>query len=98
MAYYNIINPFLILVTEGIFELIMATFYSINSSLFKEIIKQYEQNSSGNFILFIFLLILYLIFSAALNAYKIYCNVIYSPMARSITDYLMNLFLIYIIL
>ena len=70
LANYNFINPFLILITEGIFELIMATFYSINSSPFKEIIRQYEQNTASNFILFIFLLILYLILSAALNSYK----------------------------
>ena len=35
------------------------------------------------------LLILYVLISGIVNAYKIYCNVIYSPMARSLIDYFM---------
>ena len=89
---YDLMNPFIIIMTEGIFEFIMAICYSFQSDPFKELKNQYEETSSGNFALLIFLLILYLFFSAALNAYKIYCNAIYSPMARSLTDYFLNPF------
>ena len=92
LAYYYFLNPFLILMIEGVFGLIMAILYSIKSDPLKELFNQYDVNGLGKFILLIFLLILYLILSAVLNAYKIYVNVIYSPMARSITDYLMNPF------
>ena len=92
LAYYNFLNPFLIIMTEGVFELILAIFYSVNNDPFMEIRNQYEQNSVGNFILLIFLLLLYLLASSVLNVYKIYCNVIYTPMARSFLDYFMNPF------
>ena len=48
--------------------------------------------SPGYFLLLIFLFFLYLILLAILNAYKVYCNVIYSPMAKSLMDYLMSPF------
>ena len=72
----------------------MAIGYSIRIDFdpFKEIKKEYNENNTGYFILLIFLLIVYLFCSAALNAYKVYCNVIYSPMARSLTDYFLNPF------
>ena len=90
----NFMNPFKIIMFEGIFEFIMAIGYSIRIDFdpFKEIKKEYNENSTGYFILLIFLLIVYLFCSAALNAYKVYCNVIYSPMARSLTDYFLNPF------
>ena len=88
----NFLNPFKILMTEGTFEFIMAIFISIEQDPFKEIIKLHEEKSNGQFILFIFLLFLYLLLSTIINAYKIYCNVIYSPMARSLMDYFMGPF------
>ena len=35
-------------------------------------------------------LIFYILISSISNVYKIYCNVIYSPMARSLINYLLN--------
>lgn len=69
---YDFINPFIIIMLEGIFELIMAILYSYRINPFSKIIKQYEEIRIQYFILLIFLLFLYLLFSAALNAYKIY--------------------------
>ena len=88
----NFINPFKILMLEGIFEFIMAIFLSLGENPFKEIINQYEKNSAGNFILLIFLAFLLFLLSIMVNTYKIYCNVIYTPMARSLSDYFMNQF------
>ena len=77
---------------EGIFEFFLSSLYSIGKNPFEEIINQYEQNDTGKFILLIFLLFLYLLLSAALNAYKIYVNVTFSPIARSFMDLLLNPF------
>ena len=88
----NFINPFKILMLEGIFEFIMVIFLSLGENPFKEIINQYEKNSAGNFILLIFLAFLLFLLSIMVNTYKIYCNVIYTPMARSLSDYFMNQF------
>ena len=83
----NFSNPFGILLIEGIFGFIMSIIYSINKNPFKDITIKYTQLTTGYFVLLIFFLFLYLLFSAILNAYRIYCNVIYSPMARSMADY-----------
>ena len=89
----NFMSPFKILMIEGIFEFIMAILLSIRRAPFKDIKKKYEEKNTGRFALLIFLLLLYLILSAVLNSYKIYCNVIYSPMAKSLMDYLLSPFL-----
>ena len=78
---------------EGIFEFIMASLLSIGRAPFKDIKKKYEEKNTGKFTLLIFLLLLYLILSAIINSYKIYCNVIYSPMSKSLMDYLLSPFL-----
>ena len=89
-------NPFKILMYEGIFEFIMAAFMSIGQDPFKEVKQQYEEKSAGFFVLLIFLFFNHLALSAVINAYKVYCNVVYTSMARSLMDYFMcPFFLIY---
>ena len=90
LANYNFLNPFFILAGEGIFEFVISIFYSINKDPFKGIIDEYNENSTGKFALLIIILFIYLILSAVVNAYKVYCNVIYTPMARSLTEYFLN--------
>ena len=85
-------NPFIIIMIEGIFEFCMSSIYSIGKEPFRELKYQYEQNDTGKFILLIFILFIYLLLSAALNAYKIYVNVTFSPTARSFMDFLLNPF------
>ena len=80
-------NPFIILIFEGIFELIMAIFIPF----FKDPFEAFKKKAiKGNLGLFIFLFILYILLQIVVNIYRIYCNVIYSPMARSLIDYLFN--------
>ena len=90
LAFYNYLNPFLILMVEGIFEIIMSIFISIGNDPFKGIIDAYNKINAGKFVLLIFLLIIYFLLSAITNIYKVYCNVIYTPMARSLTEYFLN--------
>ena len=90
----NYINPFLILMLEGIIELIFSIIYiSIYNDNFDEFISKYIEITLEDLILSIIGFIVYIIIAAITNIYKIYCNVIYSPMARSLIEYLLNPFL-----
>ena len=82
---YNYMNPFIILMLEGVFEFIMASISFIIMDPFSPF-----ANITGSLGLFIFLFILYTLLQVIVNIYRIYCNVIYSPMARSLVDYLLN--------
>ena len=96
LADYDYLNPLKILMTEGIIEFTMSLIYSIFHDPFKEVKKIYEEVDTNKFILFVFLLILFSVFSAGINIYKILCNVLYSPMAKSLTSYFLNsVFIIY---
>ena len=85
-------NTFKVLMFEGICELVMSIFLSIGQEPFKELIILYKETSIANFLLLILFLFIHLFLSVFVNAYKVYCNVIYTPMARSLIDYLMNPF------
>ena len=83
-------DPFIILMFEGVFQLLIALFFSIFMNPFENFINVQKQSTKSRFILLIFLYILEFVFRIIINVYKIYCNVIYSPMARSLIDYLLN--------
>ena len=83
-------NPFIILMIEGVFQLAMSGIVSIWAPPFEEFKSKIIQD---NLVLFICLYILFFIIQIVVNVYRIYCNVIYSPMARSLIDYLLNPFI-----
>ena len=83
----NYMNPFIILMIEGFFELAMALLSIIWIDPFEGFNKiNPRRNKAG----FIFVFILYTLLQVIVNIYRIHCNVIYSPMARSLIDYLIN--------
>ena len=90
---FNYINPFLILMLEGIIDLIMASIYI---SIYKKPIRKFNNkiinNGKRTFLFYLFGFIIYIILAAITHIYKIYCNVIYSPMARALVEYLLNPF------
>ena len=90
LADYDFMNPLLILMSEGIFGFITTLIYSIYHNPFKEISIIYSNIDAWKFIVLIFLLILYIIFSAGINVYKILCNVLYSPMTKSLGAFFLN--------
>ena len=93
---YDFLNPLLILMMEGIFGFITSLFYSLYQNPFKEIITVYNDKKLWQFIILIFLLLLYSVLCAGLNIYKILCNVLYSPMTKSLSSYFLNsAFIIY---
>ena len=99
LVEYNNMNKFKILSTEGIFGIILCVVFALveEKNPFKEMNKTYTQlNDRGKKFLMIFFLILYSILSAGINIYKLICNVIYTPIVKSLSAYLLNpLFVIY---
>ena len=65
---------------EGAFQLILSIFVKIWKNPFKGF---KDEKIKNNKTLFIILFILYVLLQIVVNIYRIYCNVIYSPMARS---------------
>ena len=92
LADFNFMNPFKILMCEGAFELIIIIIFSIGKKPFNELINIYNNETImiHEKILLIFVILGYFILSLVVNAYKIYCNVKYSPMARSLAHFFMN--------
>ena len=93
----NYINPFLILTLEWIFEFILTSIYiGVFNKKFLNGLKIFINANGTKKLLRILPLIGYILISTISNVNKIYCNVIYSPMARSLINYLLTpVFIIY---
>ena len=87
---FNFLDPMLILTSEASFGIGFVAIYSISKNPFQELIKYHEELDTGNFILLIFLLFLFFVFSAGINIYKILSNVLYTPMAKTVSLYVLN--------
>ena len=79
------INPFKLLMTEGLFGCIMASIYLCKEEPFEKI-KDIYQEKDYKVILLIICLFLYFFLSGGRNIYRVVTNMIYSPMTRTITD------------
>ena len=86
----NYMNPFIVLMIEGVFQILMSLIISFIKNPFEGI--KNNKYIMENKALFICLYTLFFIIQVVVNVYRIYCNVIYSPMARSLIDYLLNPF------
>ena len=87
LADYDYISPFQIIMIEGIISFIMLLIYSTFINPFTEVSNIYNQVDTGIFILLVFFLLLYLVLSAFVNIYKILCNVLFSPVTKSLGSY-----------
>ena len=86
-------NPFQILLFEGLFGILFSILASITPrDPFNDIKIQFQKKETGRTILIIFLLFLYFIFSMIINAYKVYSNILFLPMTRSLIKYILNPF------
>ena len=90
---YKLINPFLLIMLEGIIGLILSFFHLLIVNPFKGLKKFYNNNSKTKFGLLIFSFILYFIFSGGKNIYTRITNKLYSPMAWTLTDSLVDPFI-----
>ena len=87
LAEYDYLDTFQMILSEGIFSFVMISIYSIFQNPLKEVSVVYNEISTGQFVLLIILLILYAVFSAGVNIYRIFCNILYSPMTKSLASY-----------
>jgi len=87
---YNFLNPLFILMTEGISGFITTLLYSIYQNPFKEIEIIKKDIGISKFIILIILLVLYSFISSFVNIYKILCNILYSPMTKSLGAFFLN--------
>ena len=89
---FNNLNPFFVLIFEGVFGFILSFIYSLFHSPFDDIILFKKNNSNSDFIILILALILYLILSGLKNSYRVLTTKIYSPMTTTFMDYILNPF------
>ena len=94
---YDYINPFQALMWEGIFGSVITFIYylvednPINDLRHFKNLKE-QEGEPGQFIALIFLLLLYMILCGGRNTFRVVTNKIYSPMAKTLTDYILNPF------
>ena len=86
---YNYMNPFVVLMYEGLFGFLLTFFFFFLPEYFQDVNKIYK-NKDKNLALFIFLLIVYMILSGLKNIFRVVTIKIYSPMAKMLTDYIIN--------
>ena len=87
---YDYFNPFKTLMWEGIFGVIITLIYHFYDNPLNDIKKFYENKGLDDLIILIILFILYVILCGGRNAFRIITNKIYSPMAKTLTDYFLN--------
>lgn len=90
---YEFMNCYKTLSIEGFFGMILTIigiFLDDNNAYQSQLKQIYSEKSGGIFALFIFLLFVYTVLCGLKNAYRVLTNKIYSPMAKSLTDYFLN--------
>ena len=90
---FDFINPFKMLMIEGIIGCIITSIYSYKEEPFENIKEIYKKNDY-KFILLIVCLFLFFFLSGGRNAYRVITNKIYSPMTRTLTDSILDPLLI----
>lgn len=86
------VNMFKVLGSEGSFGFLLTLIYSFikDEKPFSALYETYIELEQKNKTIFIILLILHFLLCAGVNIYKIMCNVIYNPMVKSLSGYLLN--------
>ena len=87
---YDSFNPFKTLMWEGIFGFIISVIYCFFDNYLNDIKIFYHKESTKNFIILILLLVLYIILCGGRNIFRVITNKVYSAMAKTLTDYLLN--------
>ena len=83
---FNFINPFEMLMIEGLFGIILAFIYSFIENPIDNIIEFYQKEKTIKIIYLIICLTLFIILSGGRNSYRILTNKLYSPMTKAIAD------------
>ena len=93
---FNFLNAFYILYCQGIIGIIFTIICAIVENPLPALKNIYDNNSIGMFILFIFLLLLYSIFGALKNIYRMATILLFTPMNKHLADIMINpIYIIY---
>ena len=87
---FDFLNPFIILFRQGIIGIIFTIICAFIENPFKGLKDVYDNNSGGMFILFLFLLLLYSIFGALKNIYRMPTIMLFTPMNKNLADIIIN--------
>ena len=90
---YNYVNPFKVLMIEGLVGLVFSFIYCFCYNPIPELKKFYEYDQNNKKILFpylILLLLLILILYGVQNIFRVVTNKVYSPMALALAQYFLN--------
>ena len=91
---YNQLSSFYLLMYEGIVGFVLSCSYYAFKNPFKELIKYPSNHTTSEFIILIFAFILYIILSGLKNVFRLETIKLYSPMASTFMDYILNPFII----
>ena len=95
---YDFINPFVVLMYEGIFGYLLSFFLFLKSNYLEDIRNFIKKNNNNKkkIIGIIFALFFYMITSGGKNIFRVVTNKIYSPMTKTFSDYVLNpIYIIY---
>ena len=87
---FDFLNPFIILFRQGIIGIIFTIICALIENPFKGLKDVYDNNSGAMFILFLFLLLLYSIFGALKNIYRMPTIMLFTPMNKNLADIIIN--------
>ena len=86
----DFLNPFVILFRQGVIGIIFTIICALIENPFQGLKDVFENNSGGMFTLFIFLLLLYSIFGALKNIYRMPTIMLFTPMNKNLADIIIN--------
>ena len=87
---FNFLNPFFILLCQSSFGLIFVIICAIVENPIPDLKNIYDSNSMEMFIVFIILLLLYFVFGALKNIYRIITIMLFNPMNKQLADIIIN--------
>ena len=87
---YNNINPFYVLLFEGLFGFILSLIYGMFENRIYFISMYQKTKSNKQFSILILLLIFYMILSGLKNSFRVQTTKIFSPMTTTFIDYILN--------
>jgi hypothetical protein len=87
---YDYMNPFKVIMLEGVFGLCFGIGYSFFASFFISVKYYYDNCGPAEFAYLILSLILYLVLSGVQDMFRVVTIKIYSPMASSLSEFFLN--------
>ena len=86
---YDFINPYLLLMMEGLFGFLLSLLLCIQVNPLKKITAIRNESSSKAFTYLIVCIVLYFLLSCGRNIYRITTNKLYSPTHKALFDYIL---------